>query len=569
MTTTPTSVAIPARRPPPLIIPYTRFSSARQAHGHSLERQLERAREWCGIKGWQLNESLHYSDLGVSAYRGKHRHKGALGCLLDAAKSGRIPTGTYLLIEQFDRISREDIIEASDLLRSIVNAGITVVTLMDGGREYTRESLKDVGTFMYTILLFSRAHEESKTKGDRIRKQFSSARAAGVKSPFGTGPGWLKRKDKHSQWEIIEERAESVRKVFEYAASGFGGPSIAKIANAEGWTIPTRDTKQKTTYWHAKLPAYLLKQIEVTGRHELYYTSGEDLEKSWKGIPTGHVFDDYYPRIVSDELWHRTRNSVASRLTHAGGRDENYFNIFSKLLKCGCCGSSMQRKSENKGSSKAQYVCDKKRAGITNCRSANAFKTDYPLLEFICSVGGDALGLGYDKEAVQADIDVCESKLADASAAAARIASAIAIGGDMPELLSELQKLRATRAELEEKLLAARKTLAMPANSLLDTSYAEKVAKHLYLPGAEHMRVRADCNTRLRRAISKIYLFAYDVAIVIFKSEPNMRYLLPLSLKNKRKDKRVFYERYTTQSLELPYCNNAVTEADELERPPV
>ena len=159
----------------PLVFSYRRFSSGRQAAGHSLERQTESARRWCHEKGYVLDESLALADLGVSAYSGDNVSKGALSGFLTAAESGRIPKGSILLVESLDRLSRAAIPEAVGLLTSIVRAGVRVVSLIDG-HEWNEKTIEDSTSFLLSVLLFSRAHEESSTKAKRVSEQFQKKR---------------------------------------------------------------------------------------------------------------------------------------------------------------------------------------------------------------------------------------------------------------------------------------------------------------------------------------------------------------------------------------------------------
>ena len=55
------------------VFSYRRFSSGRQARGTSLERQTKLAQVWCQERGYELDESLSLSDLGVSAFKGDNR----------------------------------------------------------------------------------------------------------------------------------------------------------------------------------------------------------------------------------------------------------------------------------------------------------------------------------------------------------------------------------------------------------------------------------------------------------------------------------------------------------------
>src|SRR5215472_16432908 len=102
---------------------YLRWSTPIQSWGDSDRRQIEWATAWCEQNDCVLAEV--YRDSGVSAFEGKNRSKGALRDFLNAVKSGKIKP-KYLVVENLDRLSREDPFEAMDLLREIVKSGITL-----------------------------------------------------------------------------------------------------------------------------------------------------------------------------------------------------------------------------------------------------------------------------------------------------------------------------------------------------------------------------------------------------------------------------------------------------------
>jgi len=84
---------------------YIRFSSPEQAKGDSFRRQLSRTVEYCEKHDLILSET-RFQDLGVSGWTGKNIERGALGDFLIAVKAGKIPTGSVLIVENFDRFSR-------------------------------------------------------------------------------------------------------------------------------------------------------------------------------------------------------------------------------------------------------------------------------------------------------------------------------------------------------------------------------------------------------------------------------------------------------------------------------
>src|SRR5690348_4315741 len=108
---------------------YIRFSHPQQAAGDSLRRQTERAEAYCARKGLTLDTALTLRDLGVSAWQGKNAAVGNFRTFLDAIKTGRVEPGSALIVEGIDRISRQGIDEGYDLIKSILKAGVRIVTL--------------------------------------------------------------------------------------------------------------------------------------------------------------------------------------------------------------------------------------------------------------------------------------------------------------------------------------------------------------------------------------------------------------------------------------------------------
>src|SRR5215207_4053079 len=116
-----------------LAISYLRFSTGEQAKGDSQRRQWSTARAYAAENKLEIIDTL--KDLGVSAFRGKNRIKGALGQLLSLAESGELQRRgiTDLIVEALDRLSRDEIDEAYDQFRRLVCRERSIVR-GDGGR---------------------------------------------------------------------------------------------------------------------------------------------------------------------------------------------------------------------------------------------------------------------------------------------------------------------------------------------------------------------------------------------------------------------------------------------------
>src|SRR5262245_28390478 len=107
---------------------YLRFSTPEQAQGHSFERQYKAAKDYASKHGLDLQD-VSFQDLGVSAYRGSNVTEGALGQFIAAVDDGSVARGSYLLVENLDRLSRDRIMPALNRFSALLEKGVTVVTL--------------------------------------------------------------------------------------------------------------------------------------------------------------------------------------------------------------------------------------------------------------------------------------------------------------------------------------------------------------------------------------------------------------------------------------------------------
>src|SRR5262245_34106923 len=116
----------------PFAYSYLRFSSPQQAAGDSIRRQTETTAEWCARHKVTLDKSLNLRDEGVSAFRGNHRPNPdvhGLAAVLAAVKAGRVHEGSYLIVANLDRLTREAIVPAVNLFTGILLAGVQIVQL--------------------------------------------------------------------------------------------------------------------------------------------------------------------------------------------------------------------------------------------------------------------------------------------------------------------------------------------------------------------------------------------------------------------------------------------------------
>lgn len=512
------------------VISYTRFSSARQAKGHSEQRQYEAALKWCKENGHELDTEMSLHDPGFSAYAGANLKRGGLGVLQLACLNGQLPADTILLIEAFDRLTRMPLPEAYELLLSLINNGLTIVTLNDG-KIWNNKTMKSLEAFMLSLVSLYRGFQESDIKSERLRAKYKAARENRSNKEFGSAPGWLTRESKDHPWVVIEEKAAVVRKVFEYAAKGYGTKAIAKIANEQGWIVPTRLARTGTR-WHARMPGIILRNRAVLGEHEHRIHTHEAHSKHWKGVETGIVYSNFYPRIISDELWTEARASIETRKV-AAKRDNNYYNIFSGIMYCGRCGAPIHRKTEKKGYSRAQLVCADRLAGITECPSFSAVTADPRILEAILTrkvIANNDYDAEYDRALSEVDYDIseCDKQLNNLVETLKQVgysnhlSQAIrSVEGDKKKLLVEKDRLKVWRG------MRARFQTQVEEN----TEMLDEAMQHMYEATEESRDYRATLHLKIARAVETIHVWGYEVAIIEFKHTGE---LVPVQLDYKR-----------------------------------
>ncbi|ALV07308.1 recombinase family protein [Roseateles depolymerans] len=317
----------------PTAYSYVRFSSAKQADGDSLRRQTEITEAYARKHGLTI-DPRRYADLGVSAAKGKNFKEGDLAAFLKAIDEGVIAPGSYLLVENFDRLSRTPPMTALHLFQTIIGKGISVVTLSDE-KLYSTETLNRNWTDLVQALMqMSRAHDENNRRTDNVRKAWSAKRAENIKS--GTkltamGPGWLRLSEDKTTWHQIKEKVEVVARIFALAHDGHGSPTIARMLNAD--KVPmlkgANNRSKDSAGWQSGTVQHVLKNSAVIGTYTPKKADAPPIE-------------NYYPQIIKRELFYEVQALIKSRAGKGGRKGEGISNLFSGISYCKACGTKMR-----------------------------------------------------------------------------------------------------------------------------------------------------------------------------------------------------------------------------------
>jgi DNA invertase Pin-like site-specific DNA recombinase len=278
---------------------YVRFSRPDQAKGDSLRRQTQKTADWCQHHHVTLDTSLSLLDLGVSAFKGRHRDdKFALGQFLKLAERGRIPKGSYLIIENLDRLTREDERKALRLWMDILDAGIHIVQLHP--ETIFRHDRTDMIDVMRAIIELSRAHSESVQKSERLTAVWGEKKRRGREDNRTITkqlPAWVH--EVNGKRVNIPARAAVVKRIYLLAARGYGHCRIVRLLTAEGVPAFGRSGRWSLTY-----VTLLLGDRRTLGEHQPTCQAGQ---------PDGEAIKGYYEPVVTEKEWLAAQAGQAGR----------------------------------------------------------------------------------------------------------------------------------------------------------------------------------------------------------------------------------------------------------------
>ncbi|MNO79332.1 hypothetical protein D3C76_704980 [compost metagenome] len=304
----------------PAAISYIRFSSERQKHGTSTERQEEMVTNWLLAHPEYTRSNLKYKDVAKSGYKGEHiKDGGGFAKLLQAVEVGDIKAGDVVLCEAMDRAGR---LESLDMLTKVIApilyAGVSIITL-DDNTAYTKAS---VNTPQIHLLLakIQAAHSYSQALSDRTKANYAIRikNAKETRKVKRNTPIWLKG---DSEGELNKDVAEQVRQAFELYVAGVGKNTIANRLRASG-------VKELATCSGPTIESWLRNQAAI-GNWELYKDDPDRTTEIIRGV---------YPAVVSEELFLLAQQRKKATATKPRERTSKHFLV--GLVKCGTCNSN-------------------------------------------------------------------------------------------------------------------------------------------------------------------------------------------------------------------------------------
>lgn len=476
---------------PPVAFSYTRFSTTEQSKGDSLRRQTAGAEAYCARHGLTLDASLSLRDLGVSAFKGAHRtsDKHALAQFLKLAREGRIPAGSFLIVENLDRLKlARDERTALRLWMDILDEKINIVQLHP--ETVFRHEKSDMFDIMRAIMELSRGHSESAIKSQRLGEVWDTKRAGiGERKLTGKAPFWLALDEEGTGFVLKPDRVEVVRRMFALARSGHGSKAIARRLNEDG--IPSPQGKP----WNNVSVLHTLRSRAVIGE----FTPRSS--RNGHRLAVAPPIPDYYPAILDEADYLAVQQATQERRQQRGPRGKGVRNLFTELLYDARDGTPMHIIEKQKGN--ARLVSSGAIRGEQGAKYASFSLAVFEeaALSLLREIDPrEVLGTGGEADETQtlaAELARVESKIAELEDELLK--------GDVAAIGRTLRRLETQKAELVKRLSEARQRAASPLSETWGEAQTLLAALDA-APDREEARLRL--RSILRRVVDSVRLLA-------------------------------------------------------------
>lgn len=463
---------------------YIRFSTPEQSEGDSLRRQTEAATAWCQKNDIYLDTSTTLRDLGKSAYLGEHRKnpdRYALAAFLKLVEQGKVPKGSYLVIENLDRLSREHSRPALSLFMQILDAGIHIVQLSP--ETVFRHDSTDPFDLMRAILELSRGHSESKMKSERVGKAWAQKKARAREGELYTRrlPGWIR--ERGGKLHLIPSAVRAIQRIFQLAAAGYG-----IVRTVRKLTEERIHAFGSSGQWNRAYVALILQDRRVLGELQPRQPNGD---------PDGEVISNYYPAAVSQAEWNAAHAEPRSTLRIRRGKHLELFNGLLRNARDGgryYCSTRNNRRKQHR-----VLINSSATEGRGECYSFPLFAFEPAILKCLREVPPreilDTPDSPNDAMLLAGDLAEVESRIAELEAELLR--------GDVASLARALRQLETKKKELVNQLAEARqKEPSQLAETWGEAQSLCSILDNSPDPTDTRLRLRAV----LRRMIDSIWL---------------------------------------------------------------
>ena len=207
----------------------------------------------------------------------------------------------------------------------------------------------------------------AKDTSRKVRAVFKAKGQSGKPLASHTPYGYKKSEADKNAWEIDEEAAKVVRRIFELFISGYSTHGIAKLLSAEEILIPTAYRASKEgkcefqgskypTKWAASTIGSILDRIEYLGHtvnFRTYMKSYKCKKKMYHSKDDWQIFENTHEPIISQHDF-----DLVQKLREHKHRPPKDFSIrpLSGMVYCADCGSKMYLNHHHRGQRDEEHL---------------------------------------------------------------------------------------------------------------------------------------------------------------------------------------------------------------------
>lgn len=315
----------------------------------SIEVQREEGLQFAKSVGY--DNPVIYEDVAISGAKSEIKDRPDFARLYDDIDKGRI-TDVYVIDQS--RIERNS---------KVWNLFVHVMTVKEC-KYYPNGQLTDLtdpNTKFFTQVLSASNELYASLTSQKVKlahyKNASKGKTHGL-LPYGYN------RSKDGFYEIIENEAKVIKRMYNLSLEGNGTYTIAKILNAEG--TPTKFNRFKGTIkrvdeYTKQITEHSKKDVKWRGNvvYDMLVNTVYKGKRKWK--------DEYFdvPIIVKPKLWDEVNNNLKKNKKNVGKRPE-YSYLLNGIIYCGHCGKEYRGKKRPKGNDNA-YKCTGRRPPKPSC----------------------------------------------------------------------------------------------------------------------------------------------------------------------------------------------------------
>ncbi|MCL1934998.1 MAG: recombinase family protein [Defluviitaleaceae bacterium] len=320
---------------------YERISRDDELKGesNSIVHQKQMLEEYAKKNGYY--NIKHFTDDGVS---GTTFEREGFKAMIEEIELGNVST---VIVKDMSRFGRDYLKVGFYTEVMFPKKSVRFIAINNG--IYSNNQIDNDFTPFLNIINEWQARDTSR----KIKAVFKSRMEKGLRCSGSVSYGYKVNKEDKNKWDIDEEAAIVVRKIFQMVINGHGINNIARTLREEQIPIPSehwkrtnqpvRSSRYTDPYgWSATTIGYIISRPEYKGQKVLGKTICEDY-KTGKNIKTNEnerfIFDNEVPQIVDEETWNNAQKLRETKRRPPKTKREP--NHLTGILYCADCGAKM------------------------------------------------------------------------------------------------------------------------------------------------------------------------------------------------------------------------------------